>query len=113
MLASRPKQLLADRADWGFACSYDINLTPDKRQALLHNEAAIFQAFQEVGSWSLRLLGPLCTCTASSHRLQAAPRAATSALLQALGFHQASLLAGPSCKTARLAVQHCLPQETI
>ena len=29
-------------------CSYDINLTPDKRQALLHNEAGIFLAFQEV-----------------------------------------------------------------
>ena len=29
--------------------SYDINLTPDKRKALLHEEGAVLEALQSVG----------------------------------------------------------------
>ena len=29
-------------------CSYDINVTPDKRKALIHREQAVLDAFQEV-----------------------------------------------------------------
>ena len=34
--------------DRGCAYSYDINLTPDKRKALLHEEAALMEALQTV-----------------------------------------------------------------
>lgn len=29
-------------------CSYDVNVTPDKRKVFLHHEAEVLQALQEV-----------------------------------------------------------------
>ena len=36
-------------------CSYDINVTPDKRKALLHREQEVLDAFQEVRGSSQHL----------------------------------------------------------
>ena len=49
-------------AQLGVVCSYDINLTPDKRQALLHNEQGIYQTFQEVCRAARRNLDLVLLC---------------------------------------------------
>jgi hypothetical protein len=31
-----------------YACSYDINITPDKRKAMFHSEQSVLETFQQV-----------------------------------------------------------------
>lgn len=32
----------------GYICSYDVNVTPDKRKVFLHHEAEVLQTLQQV-----------------------------------------------------------------
>ena len=38
----------ANQTQLGCVCSYDVNVTPDKRKVFLHHEAEVLQALQEV-----------------------------------------------------------------